>query len=156
MRRKDREIVDIASITRIISQCHCCRLAFYDGNAPYIVPLNFGFEQRDNQYFFYFHSAPQGRKITLVKTNQVVGFELDTNYQLQKASHPCGYSAKFQSIIGTGYISFLTNKKDKIHALSRIMLHNTGEETWIFPERMLNEVAVFALTVKELSCKEHT
>lgn len=155
MRRKDREVTDDKLITEIISKCHCCRLAFFDNDAPYIVPMNFGFEQNGKQFVFYFHSAMEGRKIELIKTCNTVGFELDTNYMLQEADKPCGYSARFQSIIGTGNISFLTDYKDKKYALSQIMFHNTGKKEWEFPTRMLDAVAVFKLVVKELSCKEH-
>ena len=44
MRRKDREVTDNYEINKIINSCQIIRLAFADGVAPYIVPLNFGFE----------------------------------------------------------------------------------------------------------------
>lgn len=155
MRRKDREVTDTALIAEIISGCYCCRLAFCDKDAPYIVPMNFGFEQNEQQFIFYFHSAMEGRKIELIKTGSPVGFELDTNYKLHEADKPCGYSAGFQSIIGTGNVSFLTDHADKKYGLSQIMFHNTGKAEWDFPAEMLDAVAVFKLVVKELSCKEH-
>lgn len=155
MRRTDREITDKKLIAEIISKCHCCRLAFCDNDVPYIVPMNFGFEYNTNQFVFYFHSAPEGRKIELIKTGKTVGFELDTNYELHKADNPCAYSARFQSIIGTGNISFLTNNEDKVYALSQIMFHNTGKKEWQFATKMLDTVTVFKLIAKEMSCKSH-
>lgn len=155
MRRKDREVTDEKQIAEIISKCHCCRLGFCDNGIPYIVPMNFGFEQIEHQFVFFFHSATEGRKMEFIKSGKPVGFELDTNYMLQEADHPCGYSARFQSIIGTGNISLLTDNNDKEYALSQIMFHNTGKSEWNFPSSMLERVAVFKLVVKELSCKEH-
>lgn len=155
MRRKDREITDDKLITNIISKCHCCRLAFCDSGIPYIVPMNFGFEQNENQFVFYFHSAKEGRKIELIKSGNIVGFELDMNYMLHEADKPCEYSARFQSIIGTGNVVFLTENEEKEYALSQIMFHQTGKKEWEFPTKMLDAVAVFKLVVKELSCKEH-
>ena len=155
MRRKEREVTDDKSITEIISNCHCCRLAFNDNDAPYIVPMNFGYEQIEKQFVFYFHSATEGRKIELIKSGNPVGFEMDTNYMLKDSDKPCGYSARFQSVIGTGNVSFLTDNIDKEYALSQIMYHNTGEREWEFSAEMLDAVAVFKLVVKELSCKEH-
>ena len=155
MRRKDREITDGKLIVEIISKCHCCRLAFFDNDAPYIVPMNFGYEQSENKFVFYFHSSPEGRKIELIKSGKPVGFELDTNYMLNAADKPCEYSARFQSIIGTGSILVLSDKKDKEYALSKIMFHYTGKKEWVFPIKMLDAVTVFKLVVKELSCKEH-
>ena len=100
-------------------------------------------------------TTPEGRKIELIKTGKTVGFELDTNYELHKADNPCAYSARFQSIIGTGNISFLTNNEDKVYALSQIMFHNTGKKEWQFATKMLDTVTVFKLNVKEMSCKSH-
>ena len=57
MRRKDREIGDPEKINEMIRACHCCRLGFQDVEDVYIVPLNFGFEERDGKRIFYFHGA---------------------------------------------------------------------------------------------------
>lgn len=83
MRRKDREVTDDYQIDTIITSCNCCRLGFYDQDSVYIVPLSFGYEKKAGTRIFYFHSAKQGKKIQLMKTNPRVGFELDTGYQLQ-------------------------------------------------------------------------
>lgn len=107
MRRSDREITESQQIEKIISSCHCCRIGFYDHDGVYIVPLNFGYEKHGEKRYLYFHSASTGRKIDLIKTGLPVGFEMDTNYELKEAENACGFSAKFQSIIGTGNISFI-------------------------------------------------
>ena len=67
MRRKDREVTDNYEINKIINSCQIIRLAFADGVAPYIVPLNFGFEEKDVKRTFYFHGAKEGRKLDLIK-----------------------------------------------------------------------------------------
>lgn len=155
MRRKDREITDRIKISEIIKACHCCRLGFNDGGNVYIVPLNFGYEKDGENYTFYFHSAPEGRKIDLIKTGCSVGFEMDVNYSLNEATDACGYSAKFQSIIGSGKVSLIYDKSQKIHALQSIMHHYTGKSDWNFPDSVLENTAAFKLEVCELSCKEH-
>lgn len=155
MRRKDREVLEEEKIDEIILVCHCCRLGFYDGDKVYIVPMNFGYEQKDGKRIFYFHSAKEGRKIDLISKASSVGFELDTNYQLLEGETPCSYSARYQSIIGTGQISFLTDPQKKTAALQLILLHHTGKNNWEFSEKMLETVCVFQLVVEKLSCKEH-
>ncbi|WP_278453702.1 pyridoxamine 5'-phosphate oxidase family protein, partial [Thomasclavelia spiroformis] len=57
MRRKDREITDFDEIMNIINKCDTCRLALFDKEFPYIVPLNFGVDIRDEQLYLYFHCA---------------------------------------------------------------------------------------------------
>lgn len=155
MRRKDREVTDSMKIENIISQCTCCRIGFYDDGEVYIVPLNFGYEIKNNTYIFYFHGAKEGRKINLINKNPLVGFEMDTNYVLNEADLACGYSARFQSIIGNGVVSIVSEINEKKMGLSLLMEHSTGKRDWNFDEKMLNAATVFKLEVTRMSCKEH-
>lgn len=156
MRRKDREITDSAKIREIISACSCCRLGFADGDSVYIVPLSFGYSEDDGKRTFYFHGADEGRKIELISKNPCAGFELDTNYKLNESTKACGYSARFQSVVGSGNVSFVENPNEKRKALLSIMYQNTGKEEWEFSEEMFEAVCIFKLEVTELSCKEHS
>lgn len=155
MRRKDREVIKDEEIDKIISNCHCCRLGFQDDGNIYIVPLSFGFQKENGRRIFYFHSAKEGRKIDLIRKNHYVGFELDTNYKLNEGTNACSYSARFQSVIGSGKVEFLEEREEKKKALCVIMCHNTGKEEWEFSEEMLHAVCIFKLEVEELTCKEH-
>lgn len=155
MRRSDRAVTDHVKIREIIHQCHCCRIGFCDDGQVYIVPLNFGYEYEENNLVFYFHSASEGRKIDIIRKNPTVGFELDTGYKLNEADVACGYSARFQSIIGNGTVCLITQGEEKEHALQCIMEHISGKDAWQFDEKMLHAVTVFKLTVSEISCKEH-
>ena len=155
MRRNDREVTDYMKIENIISRCTCCRIGLQDEGEVYIVPLNFGYEAKDDTYIFYFHGAKEGRKIDLIGKNPIVGFEMDTNYALKEADQACGHSARFQSIIGNGVVSIVSETDEKKLGLSLIMEHNTGKQNWNFDEKMVNAVTVFKLEVTKMSCKEH-
>ena len=155
MRRKDREITDVHKIQEIIQSCACCRLGLNDQGKVYIVPLNFGYAREEGKDIFYFHGAGEGRKIDILRVNPYVGFEMDTNYLLHEHKQACGYSARFQSVIGNGTVSFLSDMEEKKHALNSIMQHQTGKKDWEYSEGMLKEVCVFKLEAEELSCKEH-
>jgi len=155
MRRKDREVTDPAKIEDIISRCVCCRIGFNDNGRVYIVPLNFGYEKTGENYTFYFHGAQEGRKIELIRRSPCVGFEMDTHYKLNEGEKACDYSARFQSVIGSGEMRMVTETQEKRHGLDLIMEYTTGKRRWDYPEPMLREVAIFKLSVTELSCKEH-
>lgn len=155
MRRKDREINDGAAIDEIIRACHCCRLGFCDEGEAYIVPLNFGYVSEDGSRVFYFHGAREGRKLELIRKNHRAGFELDTGYQLHEGKNPCSYSAAFRSVIGSGWVDFVTEQEEKRRALRELMRHTAGEQDWQFTDSMLDSVCVFRLEVETLSCKEH-
>ena len=158
MRRKDREVTDPIRIADIISRCACCRIGFCDNGEVYIVPLNFGYEIKDNDYTFYFHGAKEGKKIDLIHKNPTVGFEMDTDlavYSIEESEAACGYTARFQSVIGSGVVSIVSETEEKKLGLSLLMEHNTGKRDWVFHEKMVEAVTVFKLTVTKLSCKEH-
>ena len=157
MRRKDREVLDEVKIDKFIRNCDCCRIGFYDkeNNEVYIVPLNFGYSNVDSKRVFYFHGAKEGRKIELISKTKKVSFEMDSNHELIVGKMACNYSERYQSVIGTGLISFVEDKDEKIAALNEIMFQSTGKKDWDFPEPMLNGVAVFMIEVISLSCKEH-
>ena len=157
MRRKDREVLDEVKIDKFIRNCDCCRIGFYDkeNNEVYIVPLNFGYSNIDNKRVFYFHGAKEGRKIELISKTKKVSFEMDSNHELIVGKMACNYSERYQCVMGTGLISFVEDKDEKIAALNEIMFQSTGKKDWDFPEPMLNGVAVFMIEVISLSCKEH-
>lgn len=155
MRRKDREVTDQERIEDIIRRCNCCRIGFCDDGEVYIVPLNFGYEKKEDTYVFYFHGAKEGRKLELIQRSPDVGFEMDTDCAVSTAEIACNYSTYFQSIIGNGILSTVSEPEEKKLGLSLIMEHNTGKRNWDFKEKMLESVAVFKLTVYKMSCKEH-
>ena len=155
MRRTDREVTDQQKIQDVVGRCICCRIGFNDNGEVYIVPLNFGYQKKENTYVFYFHGAHEGRKIDLIKKNPNVGFEMDTHYKLTEADIACGYSASFQSLIGNGTMEIVEGIEEKITGLNLIMEHNTGKGDWAFDEKMINAVTVFKLIVTEMSCKDH-
>lgn len=156
MRRKDREVLDEVKIDEIIRNCDCCRLGFYDkeNDEVYIVPLNFGYSNENNKRIFYFHGAKEGRKIDLISKSKKVTFEMDANHELIVGKMACNYSERYQCVIGTGLISFVESKEEKITALNEIMFQSTGKKDWEFAEPMLNAVAIFKVEVTSLSCKE--
>ena len=82
MRRTEREITDYKSMLEVLRRCDCCRLGFVDGDAAYIVPMNFGFEDKDGALTLYFHGATQGKKMSLLPAQRTVSFEADCGHAL--------------------------------------------------------------------------
>lgn len=151
MRRKDREITDKSKILEIIGKCRCCRIALADGNSPYIVPLSFGYDSGRNA--IYFHGAIKGRKVELIRRNGYAGFEMDTAHELVTAGNACGFSFRYQSIVGQGRISIVENMEEKRSGLDCIMKHMSGKDGWQYPDAMLWTTAVIRLDVEALSAK---
>lgn len=150
MRRTDKQVTDPARIRAIVDGCDCCRLGLCEAGVAYIVPMSFGYTEQDGQYTFFFHSAREGRKQTLLRQSPRIGFELDTNHCMRVESHSCTYS----SVIGVGTVSFLTDPAEKAAGLRAILRHCIGRDDLPLTEAQLSAVCVFSLTVESLSCKE--
>jgi len=67
MRRKNLEEKDINVIEDILKECKVCRISLCCDGVPYIVPMNFGYDLKENNLTLYFHSALKGRKTDGIK-----------------------------------------------------------------------------------------
>lgn len=155
MRRKDREITSYDKMLEIMQSCDCCRIGLKDEDSVYILPLNFGYEEKSGKLTLYFHGASEGKKIELIKQQNTASFEMDTKHQLVEADVACSYSYLYQSIMGKGKISLVDDPEEKINGLECVMLHYSNNNTWKFNEEVLKRVAVIKIEVTEWSCKEH-
>ena len=75
----------------------------------------------DGKHIFYFHGAKAGRKYELSLNTPSVGFEIDGDFTIIEADIACDYSAKFQSVIGTGRLSVVEDVETKIKGLNVLM-----------------------------------
>ena len=155
MRRCDREMTDWEEMLAFLRSRKICRLALWDEEGPYILPLCFGFARQGETLVLYFHSAKEGRKINLIGENPRVGFEMDTGYEFHRGELACQCSAAFRSVIGSGAITVVEDPQEKMEGFLAIMEHCSGSRAWRFDEKMLGSACVLKLRVTELSCKEH-
>jgi len=149
MRRKDKEITDIKEIEEIIKKADCCRIALVDNYEPYIVPVNFGYERNT----LYFHGALEGRKVELIRKNNRVCFEMDTDAEVVKAETICGWTMKYRSVIGVGRAHILEKDEEKLHGLRLIRRHYTEGDPSI-PKSKLDSVLVVRIDITSLTGKK--
>ena len=155
MRRKDKEITGIDDKLAIISKCKVCRLGLYENNFPYVIPLNYGFTCKNEQLTLFFHSAKEGRKIEIIRSNNNACFEIDCDTKLIEGDKACDYGYAYKSITGFGKIIFLETDEEKSDALNHIMKHQTGKEKeYHFTEAELNSVCVYKMIVEEFTGKQ--
>lgn len=156
MRRKDREVNSKEKMLEILDECDCCRIGLIDDSCPYILPLNFGYEELNGELILYFHGATEGKKIDLIKEQNIAAFEMDRKHELVVGDSACQYSYRYQSIMGKGKIDLVTESIEKIHALKLIMKHYSENREWEFTEEQAKSVAVIRIVVTEWTCKEHS
>jgi len=153
MRRSDREITEKSELVDILEKGDSCHIALCDGDTPYLVTMNYGFEWNDNLKI-YLHCAGEGRKIDLIKKNQKVCFSVDTGHELVVAEKACGWGMKYKSIVASGTIEIIENNADKIKGLNLLMKHYAGEADFKYEEKMVQATTVLKIIVSEVTGKE--
>lgn len=152
MRRKDREITDIAEIEKIIAGARYMHLGMLDGDYPYVVPLHYGYCIQDGSLQLFAHSAKEGHKLDCLKCNDRVFVEIDRGESLVAADIPCGYGAEYESVMGRGRAVILEDPAEKAAALELLMQTQTGEKHAISP-KMAEAVAVIRIDVESFTAK---
>lgn len=151
MRRKDREVKESEEILSIMEKCDVVRLALNDGGYPYILPLNFGIDIKDDKIELYFHGAIEGKKYDLIKKDNRAGFEMDCGHELVTDSVSGSCTMNYESVIGRGHIEMIPDN-EKFYALNILMKHYHKEE-FAFNKAVMPRTKVFKLVVENITGK---
>ena len=156
MRRKDREVTELADIREIIELCRTCHVAMVDRDMPYVLPLSFGYELTDNALTLYFHSAKEGRKLDILRKNNRVCFEMcDEGEPIFAAQTPCNSGYYFSSVHGFGEAGFIEQPQEKCRALSLIMERQVGLKI-DFTAQKASTVCVYKIVSRDFTAKRKT
>lgn len=150
---KEKEITNINEIEILLGSSQVCRVALFDGNFPYIVPMCFGSNITGGNLELYFRCEEKGKKIALLKANSRAAFEIDKLHEIIACDDPCGFAARYHSITGVGTLETVTGI-DKITGLNLIIKKYVANPPEKLSENALNSLAVLKLTASEFCCKE--
>lgn len=151
MRRTDREVTEFNDIIAIMEKCDVCRLALNNDGYPYILPLNFGMEVKDNRIILYFHGATEGTKYELMEKDNRASFEMDCEHLLVTDEEHGNCTMNYESVIGQGHIEMLSDD-EKFDALCILMKHYHQEE-FAFNKTVMPKTKVFKLVVEQVTGK---
>ena len=149
MRRKDKEILDQEEIFSIIQKAQYCRVAFCDGEVPYVLPFNYGYANGA----LYIHCAPEGRKIEILKKNNRVCFQLDADVQMSEGEKACGWSVKYRSVIGYGICRIVQEAEGLKEGLKILMAQYTDKRHNI-TDNDLAGVVLLKIDIDEVTGKQ--
>lgn len=150
MRRKDREIIDSELIEKIVSTALICRVGMIDDGRPYIVPMNFAYQDK----CLYLHSAREGQKIEILKRNNQVCFEMELDTELVKSKQPCKWSMRYLSVIGFGKAHFIDDLLTKQASLDLIMQKYSASQPYQYPEQILSKLLIIKVEIEEITGKK--
>lgn len=128
IRRKEKKITSIEEIIDILIKTKYVTLAMCVDNIPYLVTLSHGYDQKKNA--IYFHCAKKGKKIDVLKQNNVVWGQalIDMGYVEGKCDHLYS-TAQFK-----GRVTFIEDIDEKQHALN-VMIKQQEK----MPEKVIGE-----------------
>jgi len=153
MRKREREIADLAEIHAILAAARIVRLAFAVENEPYIVPLSHGFDEEKR--LLYFHTATEGRKIDCIQANPYVCFEVEGRVSLKEAGERgCAWGLEYESVIGYGTVREVLDEVERDCALRTIMRQQSGRDVdWTFAPKVLALTRVWTLQIESMTGK---
>jgi nitroimidazol reductase NimA-like FMN-containing flavoprotein (pyridoxamine 5'-phosphate oxidase superfamily) len=148
MRRTDKEITDRSAIESLLSSAPLLYLGIRDEPLPYVVPVNFAFEQG----VIHLHSAPAGRKIALLKKHPEVSFTAVAEYGVHSGAKACDYGTDYRSVMGTGVAEIVTDPARKKRGLD-ILMRRYAEGPFEYDPAILNRTVVIEVRVQTLTAK---
>lgn len=149
MRRKEQEISDLKEIEKLIEKSEVCRIAMFDNEYPYIVPMNYGYRDRT----LYLHSGVEGKKIDLLNKNGNICFEIDETSGIIKDEVNCNWGISYTSVIGKGVAQFIEGFEEKQKALEIIMAQYSDDEEFEFHPNAVFKTAVLKVKINEITAK---
>lgn len=159
MRLLKREVRDKQELKNIIEKCDVVRIGTCDQEGIFIVPVNFGYDWKEDvlgnvNLKLYFHSAEEGRKTDAFLVEPMVAIEMDCDHEVITGDYACSYSFGYSSIMGNGRIYPVTELEKKRHGLSLIMDHTAPGARQDFREEMLEKTNVYCVHVEHFTGKE--
>ena len=152
MTKRERQIADEAQILKILDTAKVLHLGLCVNDEPYVVPMNYGFRLENGKLVLYLHSALQGKKLDMIRSNPRVFFELDCDRLPFEGDKPCQYGLVYSSVMGRGTARIVDDVEEKKHAMTTLMKTQTGKD-FTFEDRLVSIVAVIRIDVSEYTAK---
>ena len=150
MRRSDKEINEPELIKKIIDEAEFVRIALCDDGEPYIIPMNFGYQENT----LYLHSATEGRKIDILRKNERICFQMDINIEMVQSENPCKWGMKYLSVVGFGKAQIIENELEKKEALDIIMSKYSSQNNFEYTKEAVDGVIVIKVDIDKITGKK--
>jgi nitroimidazol reductase NimA-like FMN-containing flavoprotein (pyridoxamine 5'-phosphate oxidase superfamily) len=128
MRLKEQAIKDEVEMVAILRKVGYVTMAMCQDEEPYLVTVSHGYDDERNA--IYFHCAFKGKKIEILKANNVVWGEAVDNLGTQEGE--CGQRYATTQFRGT--VTFVDNMDEKRHGL-RTLISAFGDDPEKFFEK---------------------
>ncbi len=153
MNRKDKEISERNELVDIVRKGKYATIAMCRGNEPYVVTLNYGFDEDGNA--LYFHCAFQGLKMDFIRSNANV---------CATVVHDMGYKRgecdqAYRSVVLWGTMHVVESPEEKKRAIEVLLSHLEDDpeevrERSLKSDEAYGKVGILRLDVDEMTGKQ--
>jgi nitroimidazol reductase NimA-like FMN-containing flavoprotein (pyridoxamine 5'-phosphate oxidase superfamily) len=154
MRRSDRAIPAREDILRVLDSCTVMHLGLCREGEPYVVPLNFGWEEINGQLFIYFHGAGAGKKQDWIAGGANCFVTFTGNCAIVPGPDACDWSACYASVMVSGFVRPLNDEGLKQHGLDLVMRHCGFEGQPHYQLSSLQATRVWQIKALEVTGKQ--
>jgi len=151
VRRKDREITDVAVLKMVLRSTKYVTVAFCMEGEPYLVSLSHGYDEVRN--CLYFHCAPEGKKLVFWKANNAVWGQALLDYGV---TDECDYA--YTSVHFKGAVSLIEELSEKRHAMEvlvRQLSENPEEKLAKIKMEKLARTTMGRIDISYMTGKKH-
>ena len=96
----------------ILRQAKAVRAAFFDGHAPYVVPMHYGYRIDGEDLTFYVYCANEGHKLDCLRKDDRIFVEVD------RERAPI---AAYENVMCRSRAVIVTDPEEKCRALALLM-----------------------------------
>lgn len=150
MRRKEKAITDKKFLEAILREAQVCRLGLTDGDEAYIVPVNYAYHEG----VIWIHSAPEGRKMELLRHDGKVTFEIEGDSSVVRDAVPCRWTTRYRSVMGRGNVTIHDDEATKREGMNLILQKYGFTGRPRYGKKDLEGMVVLKLKVEKLTGKE--
>ena len=108
----EREVDDPRFIAEMLKMFHHVNMGINgDDGYPYVVPLNYGFEMKDNKLYVYTHFMKRGLKLDLIRKDPRVCLEFSAFNDFPDCKYKNHYH-DYRSVIAKGVLKLVDGNDD--------------------------------------------
>ncbi|MFX0198653.1 MAG: pyridoxamine 5'-phosphate oxidase family protein [Candidatus Hodarchaeota archaeon] len=141
--------MDRQEIEEFLKEAPIGRLGTVYEQQPYIVPINFLYHEGK----IYFHGK-NGKKITNLKSNNKVCFEIDEFKEILSADTACQFTVRARSVITIGKVKFIEEPMEKQRILEKFMAKYSPGGPKSFNESQIRSVIIGEIQIETMEGKK--
>lgn len=147
---RPRILVKKEEMEAIINEATVCYAGMADGQAPYVLPMNFAYEPGS----VYLHADTKGLKLDILRRNPSIclNFNIGNELFYRHKQVGCSWGMKFRSVNVFGTVTFVDDYPEK-YRIMKMVMHKYSGEDFEFSEPSIKNVVVMKVTIEKMTGK---